>query len=483
MKISNVTTDGKHCYFSGISTDIRDIVNYKSWQRKSHGSMTTVRYVTIAGNGVIRTSFGFAPLLIRHLAEIGYIVRQNIFDYHPISVPVMRLQLYDFQNRLVEDWIGHGGTGVLKAPTGSGKTLIGCSAISRIRGKTLILTHTSDLLINVWTDSLVKAFGTDIMQQVGIVGGGLGLDDRASMQTVTDDDFYRNMDKDIVIATYQTLANHLDVLSYYKFGLCLMDECHHTPAVMFRRVGAGVRSWYKMGLSATLTRLDGLTDDIFGQIGNIAGSVSIRELIAKNILAEPVFYTTVINDVGAQRDIAGCGLRGFDLARYVKKASAASVRKRDYVVSLVHRMVATGRSKFLLFTDYVSAEDVWLRDTYADLLAGTGVRLSIIDMDMSSEERNTVFRMLDSGKIDGIIFGRLGSEGINIPHADVVVMANAIKSSIAYCQRVGRVMRRTAQKNHCTVHEIVLNTPMELRWSRDNFSEYKLEGFRKVYMQ
>ncbi len=328
-------------------------------------------------------------------------------------------KVYDLTVDDVHSYIGNGIV--------NHNTILACSVIKQIARKTLILVHTSDLLINVWNDSLIKAFGQGIMGQVGIIGGGLSDKDRAAMRLgVRSGDFDENVKKDIVIATFQTLMNKMEDLTKYKFGLMIVDECHHVPANMFRKVNAVIRAPYKLGLSATTTRLDGMEKDCFGQLGDIRSTVSIRELINRGILAEPRFQSPIIVDYDVIDSLQDSGLAGLNYSRLVKKKSASSQKKKDYVVNICKNIAARNR-KFLLFTDYVNAEDVFVRDMYADSLLKEGALVSIIDQDMTSDERSSVFNFLETGEISGIIFGKLGSEGVNIPSVDVVVMANAIK--------------------------------------------------------
>ncbi len=491
VKQCHMALNDKYCYFSlsGVNTlDFLDILNYKSWVFKTFQKIVNIRYIFIVkklqnGNTIVRTSVGFAPLLLRYLRIKGYNVRDediDVFKARHIIFPEFKINLYDFQIRMINDWKMAGSIGVLKSPTGSGKTIIGCSAIKEIGRKTLILVHTSDLLINVWNDSLVKSFGPGIMGQVGIIGGGLTDKDRANMRLgVRSGDFDENVRKDIVIATFQTLMNRLDELTQYKFGLMVVDECHHCPAQMFRKVNAVIRAPYKLGLSATIDRLDGMTRDVFGQLGDVQSKVSIRELINRGILAEPRFQSPVIVDHEIIGDIQDSGLSGLNYSRMVKKKSAASQKKKDYVVNICRNIAARDR-KFLLFTDYVNAEDVFVRDMYADSLLKEGTSVSVIDQGMTSDERSSVFNFLETGEISGIVFGKLGSEGVNIPSVDVVVMANAIKSPITFTQRVGRAMRRIPGKDWCDVYEVLLDLPTESRWSDFNFAEYRAEGFQKL---
>jgi superfamily II DNA or RNA helicase len=380
--------------------------------------------------------------------------------------------VYDITVDNVHSYIGNGII--------NHNTIIGCNAIKKIGRKTLILVHTSDLLINVWNDSLIKSFGPGIMGQVGIIGGGLTDRDRAALRLgVRSGDFNENIRKDIVIATFQTLMNRIDELTQYKFGLMMVDECHHCPAQMFRKVNAVIRAPYKLGLSATIERLDGMTRDVFGQLGSVQSKVSIRELINRGILAEPRFQSPVIVDNDVMNSIQDSGLSGLNYSRLVKKKSAASQKKKDFVVNICKNIAARDR-KFLLFTDYVNAEDVFVRDMYADSLLKEGTSVSVIDQGMASDERGEVFNFLENGDISGIVFGKLGSEGVNIPSVDVVVMANAVKSPITFTQRVGRAMRRIPGKDWCDVYEVLLDLPTEMKWSHYNFAEYSAEGFQKL---
>lgn len=357
VKKCYMTLSGEYCYFNlgGVSTiDFMDILNYKSWVYKTFQKMVNIRYVYIIkklekGNTVVRTSVGFAPILLRFLKLKGFQIREEdieVFKARIVIFPDFRINLYDFQERMVNDWLSTGGIGVIKSPTGSGKTIIGCNTIKKISRKTLILVHTSDLLVNVWNDSLMKSFGPGIMGQIGIIGGGLTDQDRIEMRLgVRSGDFEENIRKDIVIATFQTLMNRLDKLTQYKFGLMICDEVHHVPSNMFRKVNSVIRAPYKLGLSATLERLDGMTKGIYGQLGDVQSKVSIRELINRGILAEPRFQSPIIVDHGVIDSIQDSGLSGLNYSRLVKKKSAASQR-RKILLSIYVKILLPGIENF-----------------------------------------------------------------------------------------------------------------------------------------
>jgi len=78
--------------------------------------MVNIRYVYIIkklekGNTIVRTSVGFAPLLMRYLRIRGYQIRDEdieIFRARNVLFPDFRIKLYDFQERMIGDWLAAG---------------------------------------------------------------------------------------------------------------------------------------------------------------------------------------------------------------------------------------------------------------------------------------------------------------------------------------------------------------------------------------
>ncbi|MDP2852558.1 MAG: DEAD/DEAH box helicase, partial [Gallionella sp.] len=437
---------------------------------------------------------GFSSILIRLLQnKYGYTINgKELYRAKEITrLPNMLFSLWNFQKDAIESWINSNCYGIIQAPTGSGKGILGCSVIKKMNLRTIILVHTSDLLINVWYNYIIQQFGEEIKDRIGIIGGGLSSRDRKMMRII-DNDFNANIKKDIVIATSQSLlaGNKLTMLGEERFGLMVIDEIHHYSAEQFKKVAGAVRAAYRLGLSSTLKRPDGLSPIFYALLGDVRYRIGIKELVKKGLLVEPIFYSIIIDDEEACSKIRNCNYKLLEYSRYIKKVSGSSELKFRYILGLCQSLKSKGR-RFMLYTDFVNkntgidedgtfdAESVFTRDDYVKGLLELKIKVIGISSEMSGLERQSIFTKLGNNELDGIVFANLGNEGINIPSVDSIIMCNATASTIKFPQRTGRAMRLYKNKKNCFVYEILLNTPKELQWSEDNFLEYEEQGFKK----
>lgn len=130
--------------------------------------------------------------------------------------------------------------GSIQMPTGKGKSILGLYLASALATRTLVVVHKDDL-VSGWQKDISLAFD-------GKVNPGL-------IKAKS-----RRVGHFITIATVQTLnrlaPEELTEL-YDKFGFVIQDEMHHCPATSFEVVSK-FRARYKLGLTATPERTDGL---------------------------------------------------------------------------------------------------------------------------------------------------------------------------------------------------------------------------------
>lgn len=169
--------------------------------------------------------------------------------------------LRDYQETIVNkyvNYVGNIGGGLLEIDTGLGKTVIALNILSRLKKKTLIIVH-KEFLMNQWIER-IHEFLPNI--NVGKIQG-----------KVIDIE-----NKDVVIAMLQSLSmKTYDDTVFSSFGLSIIDEVHHLGAEVFCQAFLKFNTTYCLGLSATMTRKDGLTKVFKMFIGDII-HVEKREL-------------------------------------------------------------------------------------------------------------------------------------------------------------------------------------------------------------
>jgi len=126
--------------------------------------------------------------------------------------------------------------GIISAPPGSGKTVIALNIIALRRQPALIVVHRKELL-KQWAERIVTFLGIP-QKEIGTVSGGKCKSGGR-----------------ITIATIQSLARVIDDQRFSElsstFGMIIIDECHHIPAISYRDTLSKNHTFYQYGLTAT----------------------------------------------------------------------------------------------------------------------------------------------------------------------------------------------------------------------------------------
>ena len=139
--------------------------------------------------------------------------------------------------------------GVIVAPPGSGKTIIGLKIIADRRQPALIIVHRKQLL-EQWSER-IEAFLGIPKRDIGVIGQGKS-----------------KIGKQITLATIQSLPKQLEYVQN-QFGIIIVDECHHVPAETFRNTVGKLQAFYFYGLTATPFRKYNDGKLIFTHLGEV----------------------------------------------------------------------------------------------------------------------------------------------------------------------------------------------------------------------
>lgn len=181
--------------------------------------------------------------------------------------------LRDYQLNIFNKTISHLNnfdSGLLSLYTGAGKTILALYILSVIKKKTLIIVHTENLL-DQWKEKIIQFLGIT----PGIIQGKI-----------------MENDKDICIGMIQSISQKKYDSNFFKeFGFTIYDEVHHTPGRCFSKIFYVVCTKKNLGLSATLTRSDGLTKVIHWFLGKTIISLKHSSVIPKITIIDSEYFS------------------------------------------------------------------------------------------------------------------------------------------------------------------------------------------------
>ena len=314
--------------------------------------------------------------------------------------------LRDYQREAVEAATS-AGHGVIVAPTGAGKTVIGCAIISEHETAALILVHSRDLA-DQWVERVERFCGV----RPEVLGYG---------KTPSED-------ARVVVASLQTLARWKwwDVHQWgERFGVVIQDEAHHAPARTYLAVLSGLRGRYRYGLTATPNRADGLTPWMRWSLGPTVYEVDSRRLEAAGAVLRPQIQTWRAPNVP---------LHGMDPhARGRKLAEDES--RNDGLVIQCRILCNRGHVVLVLvkLVDHARRLAEMLREGGLDAAAMVGA--------MRSKERAEVLDRMRAGTVQVVVATSLADEGLDAPRLSAVVLAAPTRNIGRTLQRIGRALR------------------------------------------
>ncbi len=207
----------------------------------------------------------------------------NMGTHKKIDFPKMAFKPYDYQEKAIETMIKY-KRGILKANCGSGKSICAINIIKRIGYKALIIVQTMEIL------NQFKSYCLEVMnlkkEDIGIIAAGKV-----------------EIGSKITLALRQTLCK-VDLTQYkYEFGTIILDECQNISSnpsciTQYEKILNNLASPYRIALSATPKRMDGLTNSMYALCGKVKYEITSEEVSDKTIKAEiqPIYTNYEINE-------------------------------------------------------------------------------------------------------------------------------------------------------------------------------------------
>ena len=344
--------------------------------------------------------------------------------------------------------------GVLVAPPGSGKTVIGCALIAKRKLPTLVLVHRKQLMVQ-WKQQLLNFLNLD-KKQIGI------FENNQKRRTGIID-----------IGMLQTLSKALKENSLLSdYGQIIIDECHHIPAISFETTLKRISAKYFLGLTATPYRKDGLNAIIHMQCGPVRHTMtetdSQNNLIKKVIVRESNFKMS--EDSHPQPQIHEIWYQ------MIKNQDRLNLIAMD-----VKEILKLNRFPLILSERRDHLE--YLNERISAHLNGIAAKGFILSGDVGKKERNKILAEIKESNLTGsrpylLATGSLIGEGFDMPELCTLILAMPVSFKGRMIQYAGRIQRESPGKTEIQVYDYVdINLGLTISMFKRRLSAYKKMGY------
>jgi len=407
--------------------------------------------------GLFRAEGIWYRTIVQHLRDQKIPYEDKARDYDPTRWTIrIDKPAFPHQTEGLEAWNQSGKRGVVVLPTGTGKTHLANLCIQAAGRPTLVITPTIERM-NQWYDELTMCFGVE----VGLLGGG----------------YYEVLP--LTVTTYDSAYLNLDRLGN-RFGLIVFDECHHLPGPTYGLAATCAIAPFRLGLTATPERADNAHERLDQLVGPIVYRREITQLRGQ-FLADYRVETLYVNlteeerfRYDSSREVYRNFLRdsGIDMRRKDgwaqflfqafrspegRAAYQAYRQQRELALAAPAKMTLLGRlldrhngDRVLIFThDNATVYEIARR-----------FLVPVITHQTKTKERRDVLLKFNSGEFPIIATSRVLNEGVNVPEANVAVILSGSGSVREHVQRLGRILRKSGDKE-AVLYEVITRGTVE----------------------
>jgi superfamily II DNA or RNA helicase len=433
-------------YRGTITIDGHYLLPHTVWDERSHSHRAQALYYRD---------------IIAYLQESGIEYTDSVLTLVPAPQYHFSLQLRDYQSQSLDRWLKE-KRGVIVLPTGAGKTMVALKAMEIISSATLIVVPTLDL-VDQWRETIIS-----------FSGGGLTTEDIGE---------YTGRKKElkaITLSTYDSAYIHVARLGN-RVKFIIFDEVHHLPSEGYRHIAEMCAAPYRLGLTATYKREDGLhvllPRLIGGKVyemtahelsGNHLSEYEIKKIRVSLLPEEQEAYDhameifrnyirshriTMHSPSDFQKVVyrSGYDKRAWRAVRARNEARRIAYNSDSKIDRLEHVLSQHASDRIIIFT------------RYNDLVYDISKRFFIpcITHKTDATERAEILHKFKKGEYTAIVSSQVLDEGVDVPEATVGIILSGTGSVREYTQRLGRILRPTEKK--AILYEIISEGTAEVR--------------------
>ena len=368
----------------------------------------------------------FGSGLVNHITsdldygELPYTVIDERSLY-PFSSPhIDSLELREYQTSMVEEALERRNC-LIKAPTGSGKTIIMASLLKALENRTGLVFFTKKQLL-YQTYKFLTEHGIDV---------GVAFGDGVDIKPIT-------------LCTVQSIHKVLD--SHLKTSEFIMfDEVHEFSKgkLATKVLKSFPNASCRIGFTATVPAEDYAKLNLISYLGEVVEETDINSLIDEGFLTEPEITIFDIPDRGSVEDTE-------IPYREVYTKYVTENEERNSIISELCQKILTQPSKTL-----VLVKDLKHAEILHNLIPNS-YKLEGKDSLLCREDTLKRFKEEESSVIIGTT---IFQTGVDIPELTHLINARGLKSEIATIQALGRALRIHKSKNKVFIYDFKDKVP------------------------
>ena len=387
------------------------------------------------------------------------------------------LKLREWQEKAFPLW-WEKKRGIIKVVTGGGKTFFAIHCLKRYLEndpqKSILIVVPSIALLDQWYDSLSQNFDD---KEISLNGGG------EQTKVITK----------ICISTIDSLKNIISLIDAEN-TLLIVDECHKIGTE--KRGEMLTNAWHAtLGLSATPER--DYDDNFYIIIKKILGDIIFDYDYIDAREDEVIVNFKLLYGYAALLPEEENKYKKFTKSIQRRAATIGGQDMNDYPLKMLifnrARLVKNSKNRIPYGIELIQKyeRDSWIVFTENKKQAKEfnkivnklkGFNSGIYNTDLNDDERQENLEKFKAGNLNVLVICTALDEGFYMTEADGAMILSASSSKRQRIQRMGRVLRITANKENALI-VTVYSSKTEYEKLREESNRYKLEGVPVKWQQ
>ena len=387
------------------------------------------------------------------------------------------MKLREWQEKAFPMWWKN-KRGIIKVVTGGGKTFFAIHCLRKYleedHNKNILIVVPSIALLDQWYESLSQNFSE---REISLNGGG----EQTTLITK------------ICISTIDSLKNIIKEVDASN-SLLIVDECHKIGTE--KRGEMLTNNWHAtLGLSATPER--DYDDNFYIIIKKILGDIIFDYDYIDAREDEVIVNFKLLYGYAALLPEEENKYRKFTKSIQRRAATIGGQDMNDYPLKMLifnrARLVKNSKNRIPYGIELIQKyeRDSWIVFTENKKQAKEfnkkvnhikGFESGIYNTDLKDDERQENLENFKAGKLNVLVSCTALDEGFDMPEADGAMILSASSSKRQRIQRMGRVLRITANKENALI-VTVYSSKTEYEKLREESNRYKLEGVPVKWQQ